>query len=198
MEIVIGAVFAFIAGVVALLTIKRRQDDVVEPVLFDTLPLSTPPEPPQAPVEPVAAPVVPEAPKLSWETPKGAFKLTRIMADELGLTVEQKNILCACIYQESRFRNRYADGSPVINQNKKDGKVWSTDFGIVQVNDYWHIGKGKTFPSVEYVMDNPAKMVEWMAREMKRTGKLQPWSSYVSGAYKKHLAVDSPMWALRS
>ena len=163
------------------------------------------PEPPKRPQVPVPAPVVetpappvPKPPALSWETQKGAYKLTRIMCDELGLTVEQKNILCACIYQESRFRNRLSSGKPVINQNIKAGKVWSTDYGIIQVNDYYHIGAGKTFPSLEYVMDNPDKMVRWMVSTIKKTGRLQPWSSYVSGAYEIWLSPNSPMWLLKS
>jgi hypothetical protein len=104
------------------------------------MPVQTPPAPVLPPPEPVKAP-------LSWEVPKEAFKLTRIMCDELGLTYEQKNILCACIYQESGFKNRKADGSPIINQNAdSSGKVWSTDYGICQVNDYWHIGRARPSP----------------------------------------------------
>lgn len=162
-------------------------------------PQNAPSEPVSVPTEEIPSPTPPD-PKagLSWEDQKGAFKLTRIMCDEEGLTFVQKNTVCACIYQESRFRNRYADGSPVINENKKDGRVWSTDYGIVQVNDYWHIGPGKSFPSVAYVMDNPEDMVRWMVRHMKRTSGLQPWSSWTTGAYRQWLSPESPMWALRS
>lgn len=171
----------------------RKNSDIV----VDVRPF---PEPQNEPLRPVPAPVEekpdPRLAELSWGKPKGAYKLTRIMCDEEGLTKRQKDIVCACIFQESRFMNRYTNGKPVINENKKNGKVWSTDYGIVQVNDYWHIGPGKTFPSVAYVMDNPDKMVRWMVREMKRTGRLQPWSSYVTGAYKQWLSTSSPMWAL--
>lgn len=169
-----------------------------------TVPVTVPPSPPserpetrsEDPVERRETPS-PE-PVLSWEKPREAYELTRMLCDEFGLTVEQKNIVCACIYQESRFYNRRSDGSPIINENKKDGVVWSTDYGIVQVNDYWHIGPGKTFPSVEYVMDNPGLMVRWLVKTMAATGRLQPWSSYTTGAYKVWLRPESPMWNLKS
>lgn len=146
------------------------------------------PEPPPAP---------PPPPAFSWETQKGAYKLTRIMCDEEGLSYADKNIICACIYQESRFMNRYPNGKPVVNHNIIDGKVSSTDYGIVQVNDYYHIGKGKTFPSLDYVMDNPDKMVRWMI-QCQQKGQLWLWSSFKFGHYQKWLSPSSPMWDLKT
>lgn len=149
----------------------------------DTTPVSTPPAP-----SPLPLPAV-----LLWDTPKDAWHSTRVLCDDLGLTYEQKNILCACVFQESRFLT-----NPKPNQNKdpKTGLVWSTDYGIVQVNDHYHIGPGKDFPSVEYVIANPEKCIRWMIGIMKATGALQPWSSYTSGAYKEWLPALSPMWQL--
>lgn len=156
---------------------------------------------PEAPKPPVVVPVEPQAPTLSWEVPKEAYKLTRIMCDELGLTVEQKNIVCACIYQESRFRNHLANGQPTkgVNRNAA-GKITSTDWGIAQVNDTpgWHIGPGLRYPSIEYVLAHPEEPVRWMVQTMKKTGRLQPWSSYTGGAYKQWLINTSPMWRLKS
>ena len=118
----------------------------------------------------------------------------RVLCDFLELTVEQKNIVCACIYQESQFLNS------AIGRNKdpETGKVWSTDWGLIQVNDTkgWHIGKGLRFSSVQDVLDNPEKAVVWMISVMRDTGKLQPWASFTSGAYKKWLPKTSEMWAL--
>ena len=163
--------------------------------------------------EPPEAPEIPDPPKdttppvkpvleanggqkevLLWDTPKHAFHSTRVICDMLELTVEQKNVVCACIYQESEFNNN-AVGK---NKNPKTGKVWSTDFGMVQVNDTkgWHIGKGLRFSSVQDVLDNPEKAVVWMISVMRDTGKLQPWASFTSGAYKKWLPKTSEMWAL--
>jgi hypothetical protein len=159
--------------------------------------LNTPQEAQNAPTSPVPAPAAPSEPDFS--TPQAAFHSARVICDDVGLSYDQKNILCACLYQESRFMNRHSDGTPVINQNKdpKTGAVWSTDYGIGQVNDYYHIGQGKDFPTVDYVMDHPEAVVRWMAEIMKTTGKLAAWSSYASGAYKQWLDPRSPMWALK-
>lgn len=151
------------------------------------------PMPTPAP-EPVPAPEI-----LLWDTPQNAYHATRVVCDEVGLTFDQKEILCACVYQESQFRNYKAPGIPTTNGNKdKNGKVWSTDYGIAQVNDYWNIGPGKPFPSVSYVLTYPEEVIRWMAGIYKKTGALQPWASYTSGAYKPWLKPNSPMRALKT
>ncbi len=149
---------------------------------------------PQPVVTPNPVPMPPEplAPILRFDTPHDAFHATRVMCDNAGLTFVQKDILCACVFQESRFLT-----NPKPNQNLKNGKVWSTDYGIIQINDYFHIGPGKDFPSVQYVLDNPDKCIQWMIGVMKKTGALQPWSSFSSGAYKQWLPLISPMWSLK-
>lgn len=158
-----------------------------EPAPVTTPPVTAPPAPSQAP-----------AGLPGWDTPRKAFKSTRMLADEMGLTVDQKNILCACIYQESRFKNYVSPGVPTMNKNRrKDGTVSSVDYGIVQVNDFYHIGPGKTFPSLQFVLENPEKLVRWMIRCYK-AGELWLWSSYKFGHYKQWLAAGSPMWDLRS
>lgn len=132
-----------------------------------------------------------------WDTPEHNYHNVRVLCDLGGLTLEQKNILCECIYQESGFYNYEPDSAPVQFHNKdKTGVTWSTDWGICQVNDYFNTGTGKPFPSIDYVMQNPDKVVEWMVNIYKTTGGLQPWSSYTSGAYKKWGAENSPMWRL--
>lgn len=128
-----------------------------------------------------------------WSTPSKAFHNTRVLCDLAGLSVDQKNILSACVYQESGF---LTNPRPNTNKDPKTGLVWSTDYGIVQVNDYFNIGPNKPFPSVEYVINNPQACVQWMVDTYKSTGALQPWASFTTGAYKKHLAATSPMWAL--
>ena len=135
----------------------------------------------------IEPPVAPS--KLLWDTPKQAYHSVRVICDEMGLVLIEKNTLCACIYQESRFLNT------AVGKNKN-----STDWGIVQVNDTkgWHIGTGLQFPSVQYVLENPEKCVRWMIRTYKSTGTLTPWASYTSGAYKQWLLPASPMWKLKS
>lgn len=141
-----------------------------------------------------SAPVVPTAPNPDtlapdWSTQKNAYHNTRVLCDFAGLNVEQKNIICACIYQESRFL------IDVKHANVSNGVVESTDYGICQINDYYHIGAGKDFPSVEYVLDNPDKVVAWMIR-MYQQGHIGQWVSYSSGAYRQWLVPSSPMWGL--
>lgn len=139
---------------------------------------------------PSQAPVSPVVPDLDWSTQKVAYHAVRVMCDQAGLSLEEKNLICSCIYQESRFLNT------AINHNKNaQGVVTSTDYGICQINDWFHIGPGKDFPSVEYVVGNPDKCVAYMISCYEH-GLLRLWSSYVSGAYKQWLNADSPMWAL--
>ena len=150
------------------------------------------------PYMPVEAPILPpeaSKPPLLWDTPRNAYKSTRVLCDEAGLAFTQKEIVCACIFQESEFNNK-AVGR---NKDPKTGKVWSTDWGIVQVNDTkgWHIGNGLRFSSVEDVLANPGKAVRWMISVMKTTGKLQPWASYTTKAYIKHLSPTSRMMQLK-
>lgn len=158
----------------------------------------TPPEPQNTPSQPVSPspdsdtvpPTVPESGDLQWDTPAHAWHAVRVMCDDAGLTLDQKNVISACVYQESHFNN----SAEHENKDTK-GNVLSTDFGIVQVNDYYHIGPGKDFPSVQYVLDNPDKAVAFMLA-MFKSGKLSLWTSYSSGAYKQWLSTSSPMWAL--
>jgi hypothetical protein len=179
----------FMRLIASLFGWRDVDDDVIEP-----------PIPPVVPVVEPPAPEPPPPPKYLWNTAKNAYHSTRVIADEMGLTYTQKNILCACIYQESRFLN-----TAVGYNRNKDGKIISTDLGgseeeklgMIQVNDFWHIGPGKTFPSEKYVVDNPEKMVRWMI-SMYKIGKLNLWVSYSSGAYKQWLTPASPMWKLAS
>lgn len=144
---------------------------------------------PEEPVKPVEESPVESSPNphLLFDTPKNAFHSVRVACDDMNLTLAQKNIICACIYQESRFNNK------AIGKNKN-----STDWGIVQVNDTkgWHIGKGLKFPSVQYVIDNPEECVKWMI-QMYRKGQLNLWASYSSGAYRQWIRPTSPMWLLK-
>jgi hypothetical protein len=136
------------------------------------------------PPPPQPIPPPPETPKpvYLWDTPENARHSVRVICDEEGLSLADKNDLCACVQVESEFnpkalhRNRGADGIQIL----------STDYGIVQVNDFYHIGPGKDFPSVDYVLNNPEACVRWMARLFK-AGKQNLWASYTSGAYKRYL-----------
>lgn len=148
----------------------------------------TPPEPQNAPPSPV--PLVP--PPLQWDTPRHAFHAVRVLCDEAGLTLDEKNLICAVIYQESMFNNLAKNR----NKNAK-GDVLSVDYGLCQINSHYHVGPGKDFPSVEFVLNNPAEVVTWMI-SMYKHGKLKMWVGFSSGAYLKWLSTFSPMWLLKT
>lgn len=161
----------------------------------DTMPLKAPvvpAEPVIAPTPTIPTPVQPEPVQVivepNWNTRRGARKETRILCDSAGLTFQQKNDICACIFQESGF---LTNPKPNQNKDKATGEVWSTDYGIVQVNTYFNIGVGKEFASVEEVLTNPSKCVQWMINTLKSTGELQPWASWTTGAYKQWLPAVS-------
>lgn len=155
-----------------------------KPDEMEYIPLPDPPTPPKPPVPTTSA--------LLWDTPRHAFHSVRVLCDEAELTVDEKNIICACIYQESAFLNTAKNE----NRSKTTGAVLSTDWGLAQVNDHYHIGPDKDFPSVDFVLSNPAEVISWMISQYKH-GNLKMWVSYSSGAYKKWLSTWSPMWLLR-
>lgn len=119
--------------------------------------------------------------KYLWDTKENIRHSIRVICDEEKLPFELKNILTACVQQESGF-NLNAIG---INRNKA-GTITSRDWGLVQINDYYHIGPGKDFSTSEYVLSHPEACVRWMVKLFK-AGKMHLWASYTSGAYKKYL-----------
>lgn len=144
----------------------------------------TPPTDPVPPPTPKPTPDTTPTPVetlYKWDTPVDARHSVRVICDEEGLTLEQKNTLCATIGCESGWKN-----SAKLENKGNDGKTWSTDWGICQINDYWNIGKGKPFPSVEYVLNNPDKVVRWMCAQWKANQR-NLWVCYSKGGYKNYL-----------
>lgn len=149
--------------------------------------------PPIAP-KPAPAPIPPAPPLITpptylWDTAANARHSVRVICDEEGLTYDMsagayslKEILCACIQVESGF-----DINAKHENIGMNNVVTSTDYGIVQVNDYFHIGTGKDFPSVQYVLSHSEECVRWMARLFKTEKGRQLWSSYKFSLYKKYL-----------
>jgi hypothetical protein len=132
------------------------------------IPATVPPQP--APLTPTRNP---DALQTPWSDPVVAHHNVRALCDLEGLTGTElinghhwlkKDILTACVFHESGFKvNAVNHNTELVDSGEKDAngkpilvrKVTSSDFGIVQINDYWHIGPGKDFPSVEYVLENP-------------------------------------------
>jgi soluble lytic murein transglycosylase-like protein len=127
-----------------------------------------------------------------WDTPEHVRKSIRMMCDAAGLTVAEKNVITACIYQESNFMPR------AVGKQNSNG---TTDYGLAQFNDgknprtgqaYW-IGKGAAFATIDEVLDNPEKNVRIMI-DMFKAAKIRLWASYSTGAYKKWLPyVSTPI-----
>jgi hypothetical protein len=107
----------------------------------------------------------------------------RVLCDLAGLTVYAKNVITACIEQESDFY------SLAVGQPNANGTI---DYGICQFNNgelhgvpLW-IGPGAAFASTQEVLDNPQKCVELMIQEYK-AGHINWWASYSTGAYLKFM-----------
>lgn len=143
------------------------------------------------PVTPEIAPVSPDSIVYEWDTPQHNYHNIRVLCDEADLTVEEKNLICECIYQESQFINS------AKHENKDaSGQILSTDWGLCQINDYYHcLPHGTPFESAQYVVNHPSAAVQFMI-SMYKNGGLKQWVSFSSGAYKQWGEPSSPMWKL--
>lgn len=133
-----------------------------------------PPSPVQPPITPIVEPM---QPKYVWDTPVMARHSLRVICDEEGLSTGQKNILCATVGAESGWKP-----SAVGKPNKNNTRDW----GICQINDGIWIGQGKTFPTTDYVLENPEVCVRWMCKMWKQ-GHQNWWSAYNNGSFTKYL-----------
>lgn len=138
-------------------------------------PLPTP-EPP-TPVTPHVEPPTKPQP-YDWSTPEAARHSLRVICDEEGLSVYQKNLMSQVVHCESGYKTN------LTNHNKdKSGKVWSIDYGICMWNDYFH---GKEITPDEAI-NNPEKAVRLMCAYVK-AGRISQWSCFSLGLYKNYTA----------
>ena len=114
--------------------------------------------------------------KYLWNTKTNARHSVRVICDEEGMTLKQKNEITETINCESGF-------NPCIINDKNLDKT--SDFGISQFNNgknpktgkpYW-IGKGADFKDSNECLQNPAKCVKIMCREWK-LGHQNYWNCY--------------------
>lgn len=119
-----------------------------------------------------------EKPTYIWSPPDLARHSVRVICDEEGLTVEQKNTMCATIGGES--------GWDITATNKNisptTGKVTSVDYGLCQWNNVYH---GKEI-SPDEALNNPEKAARLMCAYWKR-GQRDLWVAYKNGRYKQFL-----------
>ncbi len=120
--------------------------------------------------------IEPTVPKLDPIILKPIMEKPESMQDMCARVCREENLNSQLTYELLKTINCESGYNPQAkNQNKNaQGKVTSTDWGIIQVNDYWHIGAKKDFPSVEYVLANPEACVRWMCK-MFKAGKANLW-----------------------
>lgn len=132
-------------------------------------------QPTPAPTLPVSEPTTPQT--YLWDTPENARHSLRVICDEEGLTVEQKNLMSQVVHCESGYLIN------ATHPNLFKGKVVSCDYGICQWNDYYH---GKEISAQQALMD-PEKAVRLMCKYVK-DGHIKQWVCYSSGLYEKYPA----------
>ena len=118
---------------------------------------------------------------LPWDTADNCRHNVRAICDLEGLTEVQKDNLSKTIHCESNYN------PACVHPNTFNGKVSTTDYGICQINDYWHIGPGKDFPSSEYVLQNPEACVRWMCNQWK-AGNANAWVCHSKGLFNNYSA----------
>lgn len=130
--------------------------------------------PPQPTPEPeIPKPVEPEPPKYLWDTFENARHSVRVLCDEAGLSVAEKNLICQIINCESGYKTN------AIHKNSNG----TTDYGIIQANSFWYIGTGKPIASIDEALNNPEKCVRVMISQFKK-GRIKDWVCFSSGKYK--------------
>ena len=124
-----------------------------------------------APMPPLTPPV------LDWSNRDAVRTSIRMIADQEGLTPEQKNTMSQVLHCESNYR------TDIIHPNIVGGKTMSTDFGVCQWNDYYH---GKEITPDE-ALHNPEKAVRLMCQYVKR-GQIGQWVCYSKKLYLGYAA----------
>lgn len=169
-------VFTFVSLLFsALAAYVLNRKDMETPSSEHETPVEPTPEP-----APTVPPTVPESepPKYLWDTPENARHSLRVICDEEGLTVEEKNTMSKVVHCESGYSTHAR-----LDNKDHAGRVWSSDLGICQWNSYWH-GKEITPEEAE---NDPEKAVRLMCKYVK-AGEIKQWVCYSSGLYQHFTA----------
>lgn len=175
---------------IAWLSRQTFHEEPVAPIATSTPPVA--PQPAPEPPKPTYNDILHSSELFdTWDTVEKARHNVRAICDQEGLDLRLKNELCATVGAESGWQSYYLSGpqkgKPVIKENRSpNGKVWSTDYGIAQVNSHYHIGPSKSFPSSKYVLDNPEAVIRWMCKQWK-AGNANWWVAHLNGSYKSFL-----------
>lgn len=141
-------------------------------------PIEQPPTPPISPVAPLPAP------KYLWDTRENTRHSLRVICDEEGLTLEQKDLVSQVLHCESDY-NITTVHPNIVTKTLPDGTkhtyTASTDYGLCQWNDFYH---GKEI-SPDEALHNPEKAMRLMCQYVK-AGELKDWVCYSEGLYKNY------------
>ncbi len=148
-------------------------------VVIDSVPIESISQPIPQPPQPVSMTDIQQLVKTNNRN--GFIGMCKRIAKEEGLTPELTTNLLATLECEANFNNEL-----IHPNNNAQGKTLSTDFYICQINDFYHIGKSKEFPSIQYVHDHPDEVVRWMCK-MFKAGKARLWVCYSKNLYQKYL-----------
>lgn len=111
----------------------------------------------------------------NWADPEIARHNLRVICDQEGLTVAQKNLTSQVVHCESGYHVH------ATHPNLYKGKQVSCDFGICQWNDHYH----GTEISPDEAMNNPEKAIRLMCQYVK-AGKITQWVCYSSKLYLQY------------
>lgn len=129
-----------------------------------------------------STPIVPNVDTfVPWTGKENCRHNVRVLCDLEGLSEEQKNDMSSTVNCESGYNPNicninFTDGttaeclypnlqSTIDSHAVLGKKVASIDYGIAQINDYYHIGVGKDFLSVEIVIQDPEADIRWMCKQ---------------------------------
>lgn len=129
--------------------------------------------------EPVTTPPQNPDALFPWTSIENNRHNVRALCDLAGLSESDKNLISQVIHCESNYN------PACVHPNIVNGVTTSTDYGICQINDYFHIGPGKDFETVQEVLDNPEADVNWMIR-MFKAGELKLWVCFLKGMYEQY------------
>lgn len=132
---------------------------------------------PTSETTPVAEIPKPETLKYDWSTQEKARYSVRMICDEEGLSVKDKNDLCATVGAESGWKPR--------QRSLKANFDGTYDHGIIQLNEKYWIGEGKLYPNIEAVYNDPEGCIRWMCRNWKRNKNW--WYAYKNGSYLRYM-----------
>ena len=116
---------------------------------------------------------------LPWTSIENNRHNVRALCDLAGLSEADKNTISQVIHCESNYN------PACVHPNIVNGITASTDYGICQINDFYHIGPNKDFETVQYVLDNPEACVNWMIK-MFKAGELKLWVCYLKSLYENY------------